>query len=59
MYVRMRVHKRSLLVPPSACMCFLSESGPCKSGGVGGGYKVETNSSPGDEGRHNYVQFSS
>lgn len=37
-------------------------SGRVVQGGVawgGGGYKGETNSSLGDEGKHNYVQFSS
>lgn len=44
----------------SVCLCFFSKSGLCGfCGGGGGEVKVETNSSLGDEGSHNYVQFSS
>lgn len=42
------------------CACVFSASLPCVGFVEGGGeVKVETNSSLGDEGSHNYVQFSS
>lgn len=56
-------HKQRRLLGAYQCTCVFSVSLLCASGlgwdWGGGGYKVETNSSLGDEGRHNYVQFSS
>ena len=62
MHVCEDVYKQKHLLVRISVPVFFSVSLVCTGGvGVGwcGGYKVETNSSLGDEGRHNYVQFSS